>query len=344
VQRICVVLIYCITLCFSGANYAFAQIPSVDFDVAMKDYAPKINKGGEGTYNSYRALYLKNAPALVKHASNPLIPKIIHHIWLGPKPLPKLYQKYRQTWIDNHKGWEHKLWTDKEVAALDFPNKDLFYKASSYHERADILRYELLYKYGGLYIDTDYICLKPFDDLHYMYKTYLTMEPYYPDVMAISIMASAPNNPLFQKTLSIIRSHWDIVQSDPQFSQGLEKKNRLWRLAIYRTMLPFNQVVQNNIGYLEKNRGIILPSSYLYPLYPKMNFTDKFLARIGYEYKDRAIKKVGGNIKPETMSLQDVGERAEIANLAGFRIKSKWEVWYQNLKEFFAKNQPDQQK
>ena len=32
-------------------------------------------------------------------------------------------------------------------------------------EKADILRYELLYRFGGLYIDADIICLKPLNDL-----------------------------------------------------------------------------------------------------------------------------------------------------------------------------------
>jgi hypothetical protein len=36
-------------------------------------------------------------------------------------------------------------------------------------ERVDVLRYDILYRYGGIYADCDCICLKPFDTFAYSY-------------------------------------------------------------------------------------------------------------------------------------------------------------------------------
>ena len=40
-------------------------------------------------------------------------------------------------------------------------------------KRSDIVRYEILHAFGGLYIDTDFECLKSFDILHHCYTFYI---------------------------------------------------------------------------------------------------------------------------------------------------------------------------
>ena len=92
------------------------------------------------------------------------IPKKIHQIWLGGK-LPEQYKKYTETWKKFHPDWEYKLWTDRDVDSIFITKRDVFNQASSQGMRSDILRYEILRKIGGLYVDTDFECLKPFDDL-----------------------------------------------------------------------------------------------------------------------------------------------------------------------------------
>ena len=38
------------------------------------------------------------------------IPKIIHQIWIGPKPLPNQYKEFSQKMIEMHPDWEYHLW------------------------------------------------------------------------------------------------------------------------------------------------------------------------------------------------------------------------------------------
>ncbi len=101
----------------------------------------------------------------------PLIPKIIHQIWLG-SPFPEKYRAWQRSWVENHPEWEYKLWTDAEVAQLTLKNQALYEKATNYGQKSDILRYELLLQFGGLYVDVDCECIMPFDELHHRYRFY----------------------------------------------------------------------------------------------------------------------------------------------------------------------------
>jgi mannosyltransferase OCH1-like enzyme len=96
------------------------------------------------------------------------IPKVFHQIWVGPDPLPAEFEAYAQTWRDHHPGWEYRLWGEDSLPAMR--NRDLYDAAedlvpehSVWQFRADVLRYEILWSYGGVYVDVDFECLAPLD-------------------------------------------------------------------------------------------------------------------------------------------------------------------------------------
>jgi mannosyltransferase OCH1-like enzyme len=93
-------------------------------------------------------------------SDNRQIPKIIHQIWLGPlEPL----EAAMNTWPALHPDWEYKLWTEDNMPSL--VNQQAFDDADNYPQKSDILRYELLYNFGGVYVDADEYCIKPLDEL-----------------------------------------------------------------------------------------------------------------------------------------------------------------------------------
>ena len=51
------------------------------------------------------------------------------------------------------------LWTDEQVAGLTLFNQAAFDAAPNFGEKSDILRYELLYAFGGVYVDVDLQCV-----------------------------------------------------------------------------------------------------------------------------------------------------------------------------------------
>ena len=98
-----------------------------------------------------------------------MIPRIIHQTWKTTDLLPHMKQS-QDSFIRLNPGWTYILWTDKM-------NRDLVKKYFSWFieyydnyeyniQRADVIRYFILWLYGGVYTDTDIICKRPLDDLH----------------------------------------------------------------------------------------------------------------------------------------------------------------------------------
>lgn len=94
------------------------------------------------------------------------IPKLIHQIWIGPKKMPDTLM---QTWKDQNEknGWQYMVWTEDVIAQYypnGFRNQSHIDAIEEWAGKADIIRYEILYDFGGIYIDADSICTHPLDD------------------------------------------------------------------------------------------------------------------------------------------------------------------------------------
>ena len=87
------------------------------------------------------------------------IPKIIHQIWIGPKPAPMKWIRSWLEYIKKNPDYQYILWTQNELDRLPMINRNLYQREIKPYAKADIARYEILYKYGGIYIDADIIWL-----------------------------------------------------------------------------------------------------------------------------------------------------------------------------------------
>jgi mannosyltransferase OCH1-like enzyme len=101
-------------------------------------------------------------------------PKIIFQTW-KTHSLPKQFAYWSETW-KKHNDYEYILWDDAENRAFVAGNFEWFLPTYDGYDagikRADAIRYMFLYKYGGIYADLDFECLKPFDELLEKYKSY----------------------------------------------------------------------------------------------------------------------------------------------------------------------------
>lgn len=85
-----------------------------------------------------------------------VIPKTIHQIWISLKAVPwDWIDSFRKTFRDAYPGWEYRRWCDTDIQDLQLDNQVSYDAETTYHGKADILRYELLYRYGDIYIDAD---------------------------------------------------------------------------------------------------------------------------------------------------------------------------------------------
>jgi hypothetical protein len=91
------------------------------------------------------------------------IPRHFHWIWLGDEPQPARFAQWRQGWLDLHPGWEHTVWSDADRPPLR--NEEQYAAAANLAQRADVLRYELILEYGGVYLDCDVECCRNLEPL-----------------------------------------------------------------------------------------------------------------------------------------------------------------------------------
>jgi inositol phosphorylceramide mannosyltransferase catalytic subunit len=132
-----------------------------------------------------------------------VLPKKIHQIWLGSE-IPEKYKRWGETWKQLHPDWEYCLWTDKDVDELTTLNKDIYNTIGHVGAKSDILRYSILYEQGGIYVDTDFECLKSFDSLRYL--TFFTGVGYPKDIeLYVGIIACTPKHPIMGKVIETVR-------------------------------------------------------------------------------------------------------------------------------------------
>ncbi len=91
-------------------------------------------------------------------------------------------------------------------------------------ERVDVLRYDILYQYGGIYADYDCICLKPFDVFVYCYDFFAGMFPPMFANMETALflqnclIGAKPKHPIIKDLASLLVENWDKVEyKDDEF-------------------------------------------------------------------------------------------------------------------------------
>ena len=94
-----------------------------------------------------------------------MIPKIIHYCWFGRNPLPPLAIKCIKSWRKYLPDYEIREWNEDNFDVNIIPYTQEAYQAKKYAFVSDYARFWILYKYGGIYFDTDVEVIKPLDDI-----------------------------------------------------------------------------------------------------------------------------------------------------------------------------------
>jgi len=130
----------------------------------------------------------------------PRIPKIIHQIWVG-SPLPQKYYHWQESWKKYHPDWEYKLWTDKDIEEFGLTNKHWYDKTPNYGQKADVARYEILYRLGGVYVDIDFECIQPLDVLHHTCDFYVGIVPSPQFKLNNALFGSVPRSAILKECI-----------------------------------------------------------------------------------------------------------------------------------------------
>jgi hypothetical protein len=132
------------------------------------------------------------------------VPKIIHQIWIGPKPAPT---KLMDTWKEKNPHFEYIRWNEEEFIkrSMKFKCQSKIDEMEEYCGKTDIMRWEILYKYGGIYIDADSFCVEPIDD-EFCKKSFAGWENEVkrPDLIAVGTMGFSLNHEIPKLAIDFI--------------------------------------------------------------------------------------------------------------------------------------------
>ena len=97
----------------------------------------------------------------------PFIPKKLHYMWLGNKPLSDRLKKCIDSWKKYCPDYEIIEWNEDNYDIGKHPYMKQAYDVKAYGFVPDYARLDILYNEGGLYIDTDVEIKRNIDSLLY---------------------------------------------------------------------------------------------------------------------------------------------------------------------------------
>ena len=185
-----------------------------------------------------------------------MIPKIIHQIWEGrTEPLPDFYKQLGETWKHHHPEWQYEFWDGNRMELFIKEHftqwSDIYFNYKYNVQRWDVIRYLILYRMGGMYVDFDYECFEPFDRfIQGDDKCYFAMEPadhchaleagnYFNN----ALMASPPGHPFFEYVIAHLETspyaYTGNKFQDVLFSTGPMMLSHLYKQFTDKTSIDF---------------------------------------------------------------------------------------------------------
>lgn len=155
------------------------------------------------------------------------IPRVIHQIWLGPKR-PPWYTM--ETCRMTNPDWLYVVWTEDNLPPM--VNRRVFDAfGRTYCGKADILRYEVLFRFGGVYVDADQLCLRSFDDLLGAEDAFFAGYQYFgnPDldddrrgstVISNAVIGASAAHPIIEQVISDIGASPPEAKAPPWLTVG----------------------------------------------------------------------------------------------------------------------------
>lgn len=140
----------------------------------------------------------------------------IHQIWISDQPIPKIRTVLHETIREVNPGFRLRLWRMEDITPQNFPVTYQVVQRTFEHHKdsarsfftlaADLLRYELIFRHGGLYVDFKMEGKKPLDmflkyEVLYLDCDIADIRLGNPQAIGIGVMGSAQNNFYIQKLL-----------------------------------------------------------------------------------------------------------------------------------------------
>ncbi|HLQ87009.1 MAG TPA: glycosyltransferase [Enterococcus sp.] len=251
------------------------------------------------------------------------IPKIIHCCWFGPNPFPQSFKQNIETWKKYCPDYEIKIWTEDNIDV----NVSKYLKSARNHKKwafmSDYVRLYVLYKYGGIYLDTDVELIKSLDPL--LNNEMFTGLEEADSIATGLILGSIKKNQTIRKLLSLYDSRGDnIVNGQFVESTCVEITTKFF--------------FENGFEYVNKNQKVLncqifstryfcpqRPGSYKIRIRPETYTIHHYSASW---FQEKGIKK---RVKYRSIYYKYLLRRF-LVKIVGINNMENLRSWYRNLK------------
>ncbi len=145
------------------------------------------------------------------------IPKTIHRVWLGGQPMPEEHERLGQTFAQHHPDWEMRLWTADDLPELGIDDTERD-RARTPAELANLVRYEVLSRHGGVYVDTDVECRRPLTSLLHGIDAFAALEV--PGRIGTAVLGAVPGHSVFERAARLARQTLGIYEPGAASTNG----------------------------------------------------------------------------------------------------------------------------
>ena len=183
-----------------------------------------------------------------------MIPKIIHYVWVGGKPLNEMAKKCIESWKKYCPDYEIKRWDESNFDINQNQYCKEAYENKKWAFVSDYIRVKVLHDEGGIYMDTDVEVLKSLDKF-LGHKAFSGFES--EKVIPTGIMACEKNNPWIKTMLD--------YYNDKHFIDSNGKMDLTANVVFMTNLTKKNYNIKLNNTLQDLNDIIIYPKEYFCP-------------------------------------------------------------------------------
>lgn len=179
-----------------------------------------------------------------------MIPKKIHYCWFGGNPLPETAIKCIESWKKFCPDYEIIEWNESSFDLNCCAYVQEAYEAKKWAFVSDYARYDILYKNGGLYFDTDVELIQNIDDLVEK-GPFMGMEKCEEFSVAPGLgIAATPGEELYKEILDFYNCH-HFLNDDGSINQT--------------TICKYTTDILLRHGLMQKDEAQCVDGIYIYP-------------------------------------------------------------------------------
>lgn len=185
-----------------------------------------------------------------------MIPKIIHYVWVGGKPLTPLAEKCIESWKKFCPDYEIKRWDETTFDINENVYCKEAYESKKWAFVSDYIRLKVLYDYGGIYMDTDVEVTKPLDKYleHHAFSGFERDE-----LIPTGIIGAEKGNHWIEENLKVYDNRHFIIGKDK-----LDLTTNVYFITNKTKEMYPNIELKND--FLDLGDVVFYPSDYFCPI------------------------------------------------------------------------------